>query len=85
MALWSEVSLLSLEFFNERIRSHSGSLPIAPHDEITRKLAMLIEGECGAEGIDRAAGLSLRFALRILLAFAFYSLNFIQDIFETGR
>jgi hypothetical protein len=47
--------MLSLEFFNERIRSDSGSLPIAQNDEITRKLAMLIEGECGSEGIDRAA------------------------------
>jgi len=47
--------MLSLEFFKERIQSASGSLPIAENDEITRKLAMLIEGECGPEGIDRAA------------------------------
>jgi hypothetical protein len=47
--------MISLEFFKERIQSSSGSLPIAENDEITRKLAMLIEGECGSQGIDRAA------------------------------
>src|SRR5512137_1623835 len=47
--------MIPLELFNERIQSEFGSLPIAEHDEITRKLAMLIEGECSAEGIDRAA------------------------------
>lgn len=44
--------MLSLEFFKQRIQSPSGSLPIAENDEVTRKLAMLIEGECGGEGID---------------------------------
>ena len=47
--------MISLELFNERIQSKSGSLPIAEDDEITRKLAMLIDGECGPDGIDRAA------------------------------
>ena len=47
--------MISLELFNERIQSEFGSLPIAEDDEITRKLAMLIDGECGPEGIDRAA------------------------------
>lgn len=47
--------MIPLELFNERIQSEFGSLPIAEDDEITRKLAMLIDGECGAEGIDRAA------------------------------
>ncbi len=47
--------MISLELFKERIQSQSGSLPISEDDEITRKLAMLIEGECGSEGIDRAA------------------------------
>ena len=47
--------MIPLEFFKERIQSPSGSLPIAETDEITRKLAMLIEGECGSEGIDHAA------------------------------
>jgi hypothetical protein len=47
--------MISLELFKERIQSELGSLPIAEDDEITLKLAMLIEGECGAEGIDRTA------------------------------
>ena len=47
--------MISLEFFKQRIQSPCGSLPIAENDEITRKLAMLIEGECGSQGIDRAA------------------------------
>lgn len=47
--------MIPLELFRERIESQSGSLPIADDDEITRKLAMLVEGECGSEGIDRAA------------------------------
>ncbi len=47
--------MISLELFKERIQSEFGSLPIANDDEITLKLAMLIEGECGAEGIDRVA------------------------------
>ncbi len=32
-----------------------GSLPVRPQDEITRKLAMLIEGECEGVGPLRAA------------------------------
>ena len=47
--------MISLQFFKERIESEFGSLPIADNDEITRKLAMLIEGECGTEGIDHVA------------------------------
>lgn len=47
--------MISLELFKERIQSQSGSLPISEDDEITRKLAMLIAGECGSEGIDQAA------------------------------
>ncbi len=47
--------MIPLELFNERIQSEFGSLPIAEDDEITRKLAMLIDGECGPDGIDRAA------------------------------
>ena len=47
--------MLSLEFFKHRMPSAVGSLPIAENDEITRKLARLSQGECGGEGIDRAA------------------------------
>lgn len=47
--------MIALQLFSQRIQSEFGSLPIAPNDEITRKLAMLIEGECGSKGIDRAA------------------------------
>ena len=47
--------MLSLDLSAERFQSLSGSLPIAADDEITRKLAMLIEGECGSEGIAQAA------------------------------
>lgn len=47
--------MISLEFFKERIQSEFGSLPISENDEITRKLAMLIAGECGSEGIDHVA------------------------------
>ncbi len=32
-----------------------GSLPVRQDDEITRKLVMLIEGECGAAGPSKAA------------------------------
>jgi len=34
---------------------HHGSLPVIQHDEITRKLAMLIEGECEGLGPIKAA------------------------------
>jgi hypothetical protein len=47
--------MIPLELFKERIQSEFGSLPIAEDDEITLKLAMLIDGECGTEGIDRVA------------------------------
>ena len=47
--------MISLELLKERIQSPSGSLPIAENDEITRKIAMLIEGECGSLGIHHAA------------------------------
>ena len=47
--------MISLELSKKLIQSDSGALPISETDEITRKLAMLIEGECGSEGIDRAA------------------------------
>ena len=46
-----------LQFDRERLQviGPAGELPVAPDDEVTRKLAMLIQGECGGEGIDRAA------------------------------
>lgn len=47
--------MIPLELFKDRFQSDSGSLPIADDDEITLKLAMLIEGECGSAGIDRTA------------------------------
>ena len=47
--------MIPLEVFKDRFQSDLGSLPIANDDEITLKLAMLIEGECGPEGIERAA------------------------------
>ena len=47
--------MIPLELFTDRLQSDLGSLPISDDDEITLKLAMLIEGECGGEGIDRAA------------------------------
>jgi len=47
--------MISLQLSKKSIQSESGSLPISETDEITRKLAMLIDGECGPEGIDRAA------------------------------
>lgn len=34
---------------------NSGSLTVPEHDEITRKLSMLIEGECDGAGPNRAA------------------------------
>ena len=37
--------MIPLELFNECFQSEFGSLPIAENDEVTRKLAMLIEGE----------------------------------------
>lgn len=47
--------MIPIEFLKESIQSDRGSLPIAQDDEITRKLAMLIAGECGAENIDQVA------------------------------
>lgn len=47
--------MISLEISKKSIQSDSGSLPISDHDEITRKLAMLIEGECGSLSIDQVA------------------------------
>jgi len=47
--------MISLELSKQRIQSELGDLPISETDEITLKLAMLIEGECGPDGIDRAA------------------------------
>ena len=47
--------MILIELFKKRIKSEFGSLPISNDDEITLKLAMLIEGECGPDGIDRAA------------------------------
>lgn len=47
--------MISLQLSKKLIQGESGSLPISESDEITKKLAMLIEGECGSEGIDRAA------------------------------
>ncbi len=38
-----------------RFEGVSGYLPIAPNDEVTKKLAMLIMGECGCESIERIA------------------------------
>jgi len=47
--------MISLRLSKKLIQSESGSLPISENDEITKKLAMLIEGECGSDGIDHAA------------------------------
>jgi len=47
--------MISLDISKKSIQSDSGSLPISDHDEITRKLAMLIEGECGALSVDQVA------------------------------
>jgi len=44
--------MISLEFFKEQIKSDYGTLPIVDDDEITRKLSMLIAGQCGNEPID---------------------------------
>lgn len=38
-----------------RIVGPSGELPVKPGDEITRKLAMLVEGECQGLGAEKAA------------------------------
>jgi len=47
--------MIALEISKKSIQSDSGSLPISDNDEITRKLAMLIEGECGSLSIDQVA------------------------------
>ena len=47
--------MISLEISKKSIQSNSGSLPISDNDEITRKLAMLIEGECGSLSVDQVA------------------------------
>jgi len=47
--------MIPLEISKKSIQSDSGSLPISDTDEITRKLAMLIEGECGSLSVDQVA------------------------------
>jgi len=44
--------MIPLELSKERIHSDYGTLPISGDDEITRKLSMLIAGQCGNEPID---------------------------------
>ena len=39
----------------QQLVGNSGSLTVPEHDEITRKLSMLIEGECDGAGPNRAA------------------------------
>jgi len=39
----------------QKLVGPGGSLPVSPQDEITRKLAMLVEGECEGLGPLRAA------------------------------
>jgi hypothetical protein len=47
--------MISLEISKKSIQSNAGSLPISDHDEITRKLAMLIEGECSSLSVNQVA------------------------------
>jgi len=44
--------MIPLDLSKEQIRSDYGTLPISEEDEITRKLSMLIAGQCGNEPID---------------------------------
>jgi len=44
--------MIPLELSKERIRSDYGTLSISEEDEITRKLSMLIAGQCGNEPIE---------------------------------
>jgi len=45
--------MIALELSKEQIRSEYGTLPISEQDEITRKLSMLIAGQCGNEPLDK--------------------------------
>jgi transposase len=47
--------MLQIDQQPHRIVGTKGSLDVSPDDEITRKLAMLIEGECEPLGPTRAA------------------------------
>ena len=42
------------------LRGEHGQMPVPPNDEMTRKLAMLIEGEC--EGVGPTNGASKAFS-----------------------
>ena len=44
--------MIPIELSKEQIRSEYGTLPISEEDEISRKLSMLIAGQCGNEPID---------------------------------
>jgi len=63
-----------LQFEPEKLKivGRKGTLPIRPDDEITRKLAMLLEGECEGLGAKKAAekhGLTRQRYSQILGAF----------------
>jgi hypothetical protein len=46
---------MSFSLDPDAFRGPGGRLAIATHDEVSRKLAMLIEGECGTRGPSAAA------------------------------
>ena len=47
--------MLTMDLSAAKLVGTHGALPVSKHDEITRRLAMLIEGECGALGPLQAA------------------------------
>ena len=47
--------MLSLDLQLNRLIGPAGSLDLSPHDEVSRKLAMLITGECLGQGPSKAA------------------------------
>ena len=64
--------MLQFEPEELKIVGREGSLPIRPDDEVTRRLAMLLEGECEGLGAKKAArkhGLTRQKYSQILGAF----------------
>lgn len=47
--------MFEMDLEKMRMVGARGALPVAPDDEITRRLAMLVEGQCQGMGATRAA------------------------------
>jgi transposase len=77
-----EAVMTQFDLEKQALVGAGGSLPIRADDEITRKLAMLIEGECGASGPIQAAakfGFSKQRYFQLRAAFAEHGSQALQS------